>query len=107
MTDVTDAHRAAFDAAAEDWFYPNLRDAIIAAVLGVDAPVIVNTQERLWPEAAVAEIKRLSAQVEKVRELHQLEKPRTLPGHYCTECAGGRYWPCPTIRAIEKENDDD
>jgi len=65
VTDVTDAHRAAFDAAAEDWFYPNLRDAIIAAVLGVDAPVIVNAQERPWPEAAVAEVERLRAEVQK------------------------------------------
>ena len=52
----------------------------------------------MTPEQAVAEVRRLQAAVERVREMHAGE-PYAQGPDYCDECE--HKWPCPTIAALD------
>lgn len=68
-----------------------------------------NLLEGLGDNAALAaEVKRLRAQRQKIRDIHAPENSSdpAAPGAYCTGCSlhGARVmWPCPTWKAAQDE----
>ena len=93
MLIVQDDHQVCDEALAE------AAAKIVAAEheLNAYAEALPEAHDRV--DAAEARAKALEAQIERVRELHQLDKkPAILT--VIERCKCGRQWPCPTIAAL-------